>query len=216
MTDKMIEKTQDDMQVIQEAAKNDLSLPEAAYRFSKLPKHHGLEDDRVTPLRALVREYLQENPSIAGPAVQGPVPKKGKGPVTDLDKASAELEKLEKALEGADPKWMWSSSNEYFRMKKSVKNLNKWQRENKRQFRDPKSAEYKNARRKYLRRLENSVGKVSEYLDKNQTDFNKNGERRDDPRNQKWEQRRIRSALHSFDTLRTLQGSRRQSEDFCV
>lgn len=60
--------------------------------------------------------------------------------------------------------------------------------------------------------LENSIGKIAAYLDKKQTDFARDKQRRDDPGNQKWEQRRIRSALHGFDTLRTLQGSRRQSE----
>ena len=110
----------------------------------------------------------------------------------------------------------WTSVGQFVAgFTKQIRNLNKWLQSNREIFHkavNTQSPEYKKAVKEYRHRLEVSMNRVSDYLDKKNRDFERNGNRRDDPDNQKWEQRRIRTALHSFDTLKMLQGNKKQSE----
>ena len=92
-------------------------------------------------------------------------------------------------------------------MKSGVKDFKRWLQENRQTLgpnADKNSKQYKDAVKEYKQRLEDTAGKIEAYLDKKGRDFERNPNRRDDPGNQKWEQLRIRSALHGYDSLRVL------------
>ena len=50
------------------------------------------------------------------------------------------------------------------------------------------------------------------YLDKKNSDFNKDESRKEDPSKQRWEQKRIRAVLHSYDRLHELAGKTEMTE----
>ena len=99
-------------------------------------------------------------------------------------------------------------------MKKSLQDLQTFVKKNSNIFRkdgDFSSPEYKKSVKEYKSLLNTSAEKILTYLEKKEKDFEKDSKRKEDPGNQKWEQLRIRTALHSFDTILELRGNVRMS-----
>ena len=225
MTDNVMKKLEDDYLVLNNVNVGRETLPEAALRSSRLPKHFGLEDDRKTPLRspeptvsqtqaqaqsqAQAQPQVQTQPQPGGPQ-EGAAPEEEKVPAPEeLYKAFYELQGIQDAIAKADPKWMLSSSEAYGKMRKGIEGTIKFVLKNRQTFSstpDPDSPEYKKAAKEFMRRLRVSKGQASAYLDKKAGELEKDSGRKEDADRQKWEQQRIRAALNSFEKLNKLTG----------
>ena len=134
---------------------------------------------------------------------------------TKMRKAAMALYKIESNLSDADPEWMLYTSSEYTELKAGVARINKWVK-NESELLKPgvnrNSARFMEDAKLYDKLLDASMHLSVKYLEKKQRDFDKNGERKEDPARQQWEQKRIRTVLHSFDKLFELKGSENLTE----
>ena len=132
-----------------------------------------------------------------------------------MRKAAMTLYKIESSLSEADPDWMLYTSSEYTELKEGVSKVNKWIKNDSELLKpgaNRNSSSFQEDAKLYDKLLDASMHLSVKYLEKKQRDFDKNGERKEDPARQKWEQKRIRTVLHSFDRLFELKGSENLSE----
>lgn len=214
MTDNVLKKLEDDYQVVSSIRPGE-TLPEAAFRSSRLPKHFGLENDRVTPIpcpqkKAEAEKQTQAQTQIQAPK-EAPAAEERIPPPEELYRAFYELQGIQDAMVKADPKWMLTSSGAYGEMRKGIEGTIKFVLKNRDVFSstpDPNSPAYQKAAKEFMQRLDSSKGKVAAYLDKKAVDLGMDAGRVEDAGKQQWEQKRILTALTSYDKLSALTSGR--------
>ena len=177
-------KVKDDLQVI-ENLKPDKNLYETVKKKSKLGNHYGMAPDRET----IVSFYDLHDGG--------------------LENTKKLVDNMYKSIDDADPALMLTGSDDYTKMKNSIKAVKNWLKtyqEKKGKF-DPER-DMDVAPMEFKIKVDKAMKAVKKYLDHKQKDveddLKKKINRVEDKGRQKYEQPRIRAALHAYDELMKL------------
>ena len=176
-------KMEDDIHVLTGYSVKD-DLYRTVQSRSRLSNHYGLRQDQKT----VVSKYdLYDG---------------------GLENVNQLVNKMYKALDDADPVFMLTGSDEYTAMKTAVKSMQKWLQTYQKCKGKVDASDSRVSPRQFMRQVEWTMDKVGRYLNHKESDFAQDLQygiiRSQDPGKEKYEQPRIRAALHVYDDLTRL------------
>ena len=200
MMDLAEDKLKDDLNVLQEK-RPEQKISDTVKEKSVLPSHYGLKDDFVTPIpyRGAVKR-----------------PNGNLGEFYDFSKEGfpnvcADLHKLCGDLKHYDPKLMLNKSNQYKDLRRHMEELDRWASSFKKFFADESKVntkEYDQMKKLFSVKVNIIMNDVRSYLNKKEQDrakdFDKGIDRVTLNNKKKYEQPRIRTALHVYETLQAM------------